>query len=497
MGLELDPRAPEPLFRQISRAIAGRIQSGALKPGTTLPGSRTLAAALAVHRNTVLAAYAELLAEGWAETSPARGTFVSRSLPVVRPKRFTARPALREAVPRRTGFDLRHRPEHRPTMPVAPGTLLMTGGVPDVRLLPIAELAQAYRHALRRDAPAALGYVSPWGHMRLREALAAQLSATRALAARPEDVLVTRGSQMALDLAARALLQPGDIVAVENPGYRYAWEVFRQHGAKVVPIPVDEGGLDVEALEALARRTPIRAVYTTPHHQYPTTVTLTAGRRIALLDLAARLRFAIVEDDYDHEFHYDGRPVLPLASADREGNVVYVGTLAKILAPGLRLGYLVAPPPLLERIAAQREHVDRCGDHVLESAVAQLLESGVVQRHVRRARRIYHARRDFLVRELRTELPDVLDFAVPGGGLALWAKVGRGVDIAAWVAGALERGVLIHGAGRYSFDGNAGRYVRLGFAALDETELRQAVRRLKEALPAQPRKPAGRRLAGG
>src|SRR5262245_62620003 len=172
------------------------------------------------------------------------------------------------------------------------------------------------------------------------------------MATHPDCLLVTRGSQMALSLTARALVRPGDVVAVEHPGYRPAWEAFRLAGAEVVPVPVDEHGLDIRALHKLISRREIRAVYVTPHHQFPTTVTLAAPRRMELLRLAAQRRFAIVEDDYDHEFHYGGRPVLPMASFDTEGVVVYIGTLSKVLALGLRLGFVAAPRDFVGRVMA-------------------------------------------------------------------------------------------------------------------------------------------------
>src|SRR5262249_52253572 len=280
----------------------------------------------------------------------------------------------------------------------------------------------------------------PRGHERLRAALASMVSTVRGLAAGPESVLVTRGSQMGLDLLARTLIAPGDVVAVEAFGYRPAWEALRLAGARLVPLPVDAGGLRIDALEDLAARERVRAVYVTPHHQYPTTAVLTPGRRLALLALARAQRIAIIEDDYDHEFHYDGRPVLPLASADDAGVVVYVGTLSKILAPGLRIGFVVAPAPLVDRLAAVRSFVDRQGDRAVERAVAELLEDGDVQRHARRVRRIYQGRRDALAEALGRELGTVISFAPPAGGMALWARVDPSVDPDAWAERALSKG---------------------------------------------------------
>jgi GntR family transcriptional regulator/MocR family aminotransferase len=481
LQLQIDSGSGDPLFLQISRAISADIQRGRLRPGARLPGSRTLAASLGVHRNTVIAAYAELASEGWIESSQASGTFVARALPTVRPRAFIRSPQQAGGRPARPGFELRGAvgPVDSPT---PAGAYQMSGGIPDVRLAPAAELARAYARVLRQDARAVLGYSGPHGHPRLRTALAAMLAAHRGLATEADDVLVTRGSQMALDLTARALVDTGDVVAVEALGYRYAWEALRRYGARLVPIPVDEQGLDVQALAELVDRTPIRAVCVTPHHHYPTMVTMSASRRVALLALAQRKGFAIIEDDYDHEFHYEGRPVLPLASADSAGVVVYIGSLSKILAPGVRLGYVVAPRALLDRLAAHRTFVDRQGDHAIELAVAHLLEDGTLQRCVRRTRRIYHARRDFLGAELQRRLGHVLSFRLPSGSMAIWAKVASEVDADAWVERALQRNVVIRAAKHFAFDNRSRPFVRIGFAAHDERELADAVRRLTAVL---------------
>jgi GntR family transcriptional regulator/MocR family aminotransferase len=311
------------------------------------------------------------------------------------------------------------------------------------------------------------------------------LAATRGRAAGPDDLLITRGSQMALYLVARALVAPGDVVAVESLGYVPARAAFRLAGARLVPLPLDEHGLDAGALETLARQGPVRAVYLTPHHQYPTTVTLSPGRRLQLLEVARAHRITVVEDDFDHEFHYDGRPVLPLASVDRAGVVVYVGTLSKILAPSLRLGYVVAPAPLLARLADLRSTIDTMGDPALEDAIAELVEDGEVQRHVRRVSRRYQSRRDALARCLRRDLPD-LSFAVPAGGVAFWARVLDGTDVDEWARRALERGVFFSPGRVFAFDERPLPFLRLGFACLTEDEIAEAVRRMAASRPPAP-----------
>lgn len=481
--LTIQADAEGPLFLRIAHAVAQDVRRGRLRPGARLPGSRALAESLGVHRNTVVAAYAELAAEGWVKTQGGGGTFVSDELPEPKPKAFSRGAPARPRVPGVLGFDLAPpiRPRFIPAL--RPGTIDITGGVPDLRLVPHAALARAYRRAMRRAGLRLLGYAESQanGHPELRAAIAAWVSRARGIAAGAESVIVTRGSQMAIDLAARALIVPGQVVAVEELGYLPAWGALERAGAVLMPVRVDAGGLDTAELARLCRRQPVRAVYVTPHHHYPTTVALAPSRRLELLELAARHRFAVLEDDYDHEFHYDGRPILPLASADRAGVVVYVGTLSKILAPGLRLGFAVAPPPLVERMAAERHLIDRQGDLVLEAAVAELMEDGELLQHVRRMRNQYRERRDALVDNLRKRLGSRVAFDVPRGGMALWAQA-PDIDVDAWQRRGLARGVWF-GVGRdYSFIGESRPCFRLGYAALEPPELDEAVRRMAAAL---------------
>lgn len=480
--IALESESETPLFLRIARAVMDDIRRGRLKPGAFLPSSRTLATSLNVHRNTVLAAYRELSAEGWIETTPARGTFVSASMPEMNAQRSGSK--LRPNIAPRVGFDLSARTiAAYPVRSIKRGEIEMSAGKPDVRLVPTELIARAYRRAARSTDKHLFDYGDARGDGHLRTSLSAMFGAVRGVVANADEVLITRGSQMALDVTARALLSPGDVVAVESLGYRPGWEALGQTGAKLVPIAVDEEGLSVDALEKLLERERIRAVYVTPHHQYPSTVLLSPARRLRLLELARVHRFAILEDDYDHEFHYDGRPVLPLASADRSGVVVYIGTLSKILAPGLRLGFVVAPTPLIERLATIRTFIDRQGDHAVERAIADLLEDGEVQRHARRMRRVYQERRDVMATALSKHLNGAVDFSVPSGGIAMWVHVAPDIDVDAWVERAAERGLYVHSPRRYAFDGRVRQNLRLSFAPLNEREIREGVGRLAAALP--------------
>ncbi len=476
-----------PIFLQVAIAITKDIRRGRLRPGAQLPSSRALARQLDVHRNTVLAAYGELIAEGWLVTSPARGTFVSEAIPEpgIQDKRLPAQGTT--DCPGTVGYAIRSAPTvHRPDMLPA-GCLDLGSSNPDLRAFPIEALGRAYRRALKQNYPHLLGYGDPEGHAGLREAIATMLSATRGLAATAANVLVTRGALMATMLVGRSIAGPGDVIAVEEVGYRPGWESLRQAGIRLVPIPVDRQGVRVSALRRFTDRNRLRAVYLTPHHQYPTTVTLPPGRRMELLDLAATRGFAIIEDDYDHEFHYDASPIMPLASLDRHGIVIYIGTLSKVLAPGLRIGYVVAPKALIEALAGHRSFVDACGDHVVEAAVAQLLNDGEVPRHVNRLRRIYRKRRDAMVEILQTQLGRDITFTPPSGGMAIWATTEMDVD--AWATSALSHGVSFHTGRRYAFDGKPAPCLRLSFASLSEQHLEEAVRRMTSAIPLARRAP--------
>ncbi len=468
-----------PLFVRLARELVDDIRRGRFSPGTRLPSSRQLAAQLGVHRNTVLAAIEELKSQGWVTSRRGAGCFVSRELP--------ERPSLAGTSVgpvRPFGAPLARLPwlgslQRSFDAPQAK-VLFLSAGTPDPRLVPVEALSRAWRRVVKRGGRRLLEYGHPAGHEGLRAALAHWVASLRGVAARAENVLVTRGSQMALDVCARALVRPGDVVAVEALGYRPAWDALRLAGATLVPVPVDREGLRVDVLAGLGA---LRAVYTTPHHQYPTTVTMSAARRLELLALAKRRRFVILEDDYDHEFHYEGRPVLPLAAADQAGLVVYLGTLSKVLAPGLRLGFVVAPADFVARLVALRSVMDRQGDHPMEAAVAELIEDGELQRHIRKMRVAYAARRGALVTGLSTHLGDALEFDVPKGGISVWARW-RGARAAfdAWVRASLASGVAVTTGAHYAFAGAAPCAVRLVFSRHSPAELTRAAQVLGASL---------------
>jgi GntR family transcriptional regulator/MocR family aminotransferase len=475
----LDASREQPLFLQLASAVAAEIRCGRLKPGDPLPGSRELAEHLGINRNTVVAGYGELAAEGLVSTRVGGGTFVCT--PMIR---SVASPSRRELSSDGPTYALaRPLPSSQAALrPASSDALTLAISMPDVRLFPARILARAFRRAIGPRSRAALGYTDPCGHMRLRRELAAMLARSRALAVTPDNLMVTRSIEQAIDLVARTLLAPGDVVAVEAYGYPPAWNVLRLAGAQLVPLPLDDDGLDVGALEALLAQRSIRAVFLTPHHQFPTTSVMSAQRRARVAELALQHRFAIIEDDYDHEFHYAGKPVLPIAAGIGQANTVYVGSLANLLAPGMSTAFVVAPPPVFERLRSLREASDARGDVAMECALAELFEDGELLRHMRRMRRTYLARRDIFAAALRHHLGGALSFRIPDGGMALWVRVDESIDVPGWQRAGEREGVLFSSAQRYDFAQSDHQCMRLGFSYLDERELPEAVRRMARAL---------------
>ena len=474
----LDRHAGSPLTQQLTGAFIALIRQGLLPAGARLPGARTLAAQLGVHRQTVTVAYEELGAQGWVEQAPAKAAVVSQHIPEVRPRPLAAPGPARVAA--RAGFGFVRTAALITTTPPAQ-PLTLDSGLPDARLAPLDALARNYRRISRRAAGRGLlGYTGANGSLRLRQQLAVYLRDTRGVPARAEHLFTTRGSIMAMHLLAQLLLRPGDAVAVGQRSYAAADLLFQQRGARLHRVAVDAQGLVVDELAALCQRQPLRLLYLTPHHHYPTTVTLSAARRVQLLELAEQHDFIILEDDYDFDFHYAGRPILPLASADRQGRVLYVGSLSKSLAPAIRVGYVVAPPDVVQELGYLRRLVDQQGDALLEEAVAELFAEGEMLRHLKRARKLYQQRRDVFCQLLREQLPTRLSFAVPAGGLAVWARFADGIDLPQLAGRCAQAGLGISDGQPYCLPEEPGGYLRLGFASSTPAELARSVAILRQ-----------------
>ncbi len=480
--IRLDRQSATLLSTQIANTLIRLIRQGLLPANTRLPGSRAMAELLGVHRKTIIAAFDELAAQGWINQRPAQGTFVSSELPDVAPRPL-ATPAATGGLAAKTGYSFRNR--ERLTLPVLKNTgmLMFDDGFPDVRLAPTEQLARNYRNILRRGfQQRLLGYADTNGDLFFRQQLARYLHDSRGIPASPEHIFTTRGSVMAIYLLAQILLQLNDTVVVGKPNYRSANLIFAERGADLQHLPVDSQGLDMDALEQLCRQRPVRMVFVTPHHHHPTTVTLSAERRIRLLQLAEQFGFIILEDDYDYDFHYASSPILPLASADAAGMVVYIGSFTKSIAPAFRVGYIVAPPNLIEALGYYRRIIDRQGDTVLEQAIAEMLAEGDIQRHLKKAWKIYQHRRDVCCRLLRDHLGEAVSFTVPDGGLAVWARFDDAIDLPELAARCYRQGLIIGNGRFYQPDEPVVHHTRMGFASSTPEEMEQGTRIIQKVL---------------
>lgn len=465
-----------PLYLQIVHALIHEIQRGRLVPGTYLPSSRELARTLKVNRKTIVLAYEDLVAQGWLESRGTRGTMVAGSLPE---QPLAAQPHVAPAdLP---DFQFR-RPAEPPFVLSGSSWLTLDEGTPDCRLFPVETLARAYRDAIGRARRwNRLRYGDPRGSAILRQCIVDMLSAQRGLAATPDHVCITRGSQNAIALAARVLVSPGDTVLMEELTYTPAAHAFVAAGARVVGVPVDADGVDVAAVERACRRGRVCAIFLTPHHHFPTTVALRPDRRLRLLDLARQFGFAIIEDDYDHEYHFESQPLLPIASY-APGHVIYIGSLSKLTLPALRIGYVVAPARVIDAIAGQVMDTDRQGNILTEEAVAELIDAGELRRHARKTSLVYARRRDAFAALLRDRLGGACDFAVPDGGLAFWLDVRDPAALDRVDRDAARLKLRLAPSTSYAVDGSARRGLRLGFASVDEGEAAEAIDRLATAM---------------
>jgi len=473
----IDPARRVPIYLQIAEALIRDIESGRLPTGAFLPSSRDLAARLGINRKTVMLAYEDLIAQGWLESAGTRGTMVSCLLPGMAHRNETAAEG---EPPVTAAFGFAPTPLRPLAIPEGDG-LKLDEGTPDGRLLPADLMARAYRSAIQRASRHnRLLYRDPRGSDLLREGVAAMLRSERGLRVTARNICITRGSQNAIFLAAQILLQPGDAVAVEELTYEPAVAAFRACSAEIVPVRLDGEGVDVGDLERICRCRPIRAIFLTPHHQFPTTVALRPERRLRVLDLARRYDFAIIEDDYDHEFYFASQPLLPMA-AYAPAQVIYAGSLSKLLLPALRIGYIAAPEAVIDAIAHRVSLTDGMGNILTEDAAAELIDSGELRRHARKALRTYAGRREAFAAAVDAELGGLVEYRMPRGGLAFWLHFRDPADLDRLERRAPATGLRFASSRSYAASDTVESGLRLGFASMTPHEAQRALRLIREA----------------
>jgi GntR family transcriptional regulator/MocR family aminotransferase len=394
--ISVDRRVRKPLHQQIYDSFRARIIRRELRAGELVPSSRSLARELRVSRLPVLNAYAQLLAEAYFESRVGSGTFVATSLPAQH-RSLGVATARTDNSMRRISSRAAAMPRYE--HPVWAGNLgPFQIGQPDLHLFPMDIWSKLIARYSRRVQVKGLQYGNPMGLPELRETIAVYLRTARGVHCEADRIMIVSGSQQALDLTARVILDPGAAVWVEEPGYWLTHYVLRATACRSVPVPVDAEGLNVDAGIKLNRKA--RAAFVAPSHQYPLGVTMSATRRLQLLEWAQRGGAWIVEDDYDSEYRYNSKPIASLQGMDHQDRVIYIGTFSKVMFPALRLGYVVIPPDLVERFAAMRQSMDLCPSHIPQAVMLEFIREGHFARHIRRMRPMYAERRDVLVTEL-------------------------------------------------------------------------------------------------
>ncbi len=482
-ALTLDPASSTPLFRQLYEAIKHAILSAQIGPGVQLPPTRELALMLHISRQTVLNAYAQLMAEGYLAGVTGKGTFVSEHLSIAEQPAN----ALRSAQPLRP---LSTRGQYFTNTQVRLNThdrqsRAFRVGMPGIDLFPFDIWARLEARRWRRPS-VQLGYGDPAGHAPLRELLAAYLRASRGVHCVPDQVIITSGSQQALFLIASLLLSPNDAAWTEMPGYPGTSAALHAVGARVCPVPVDIEGMQVDI--GAASYPEAKLAYVTPSHQYPLGVTMSLQRRLELLSWAASNKMWIVEDEYDSEYRYTGPPIASLQSLDRADCVLYVGTLSKVLFPALRLGYLVVPPALTDAFTRCKAAIDRHAPTMSQVVLADFIAEGHFTRHIKRTRDMYAERRAALLEAIDTDLADSLLLGPTDAGFHVTAALKRQVDDRQVAQTALQNGIEVRALSTfYDLAGPIAMTpppsgLLLGFAAVPATQLRQSAKILASIL---------------
>jgi GntR family transcriptional regulator/MocR family aminotransferase len=499
-GIELDRR--QGLSRQLYQALRVRVLDGRLASGTRLPASRDLAAALSISRNSVVRAYDQLYAEGFIEGRVGDGTYVaqlpqaalpvkklstkvstgfSTGLPTALSTNWLDLPVVSSSKVIHSSALGRVEKNHLALPPSGPPRAFRVG-VPAFDLFPFEVWAKLNAAFWRKPDLQQLCYGNPAGDERLRGLIAAYLRSSRGMQCTAEQIVITSGAQQGISLCAQLLVEPGDGVGIENPGYRAAGHAFAVAGARLHGVPVDEEGIDCNTLAQLSD---CRLAYVTPSHQYPTGVVMSLARRLDLLAWAERNQGWIIEDDYDGEYRYSGAPLAPLAALDRHGRVLYVGTFGKVAFPALRLGYLVLPPGLVEAFAQRRAVDVRHSEVSTQAVMAEFMAAGHFQRHIRRMRRAALSRRNCLLAHWPTNIEGVGSVPSVAAGLHLTVPVSSVARERELIDQAESVGVEVNGLSSYwlpdsqtPLDQRAG--LVLGFAAVPEPAIEAALARLRK-----------------
>lgn len=481
MRIPLDHESETPLYQQIYTYLRQNILTGSLAPETRLPASRQFAQDLGVNRITIESAYSELESDGLIFSRVGSGTYVMKQNPL--PNLPKADPDLpwpiwQQDIQEMNAKNVRVSPEAMLKTAGHPHPISFAGGVGDSYLFPLEDFSRVIRNIIHRDGMASLGYGEYNGYGPLRSTIA-QVLANQGVSTRPENILVTGGSQQALSFVSQVLLKPGDTILVESPTYPGALDLFRAQRLKIVGVPVDAQGMQVEKLETLLQQYHPRLIYTIPNFQNPTGSCLSNQRRRLLINLADRYNVPILEDDFVGDLRYEGRPQPALKSLDPGGRVIYTGTFSKMLMPGLRVGYLVADGPVYTSLVDCKRANDLSTSSLLQRALEAYVTVGRYQAHLRRSCAIYRKRRDAMQQAIRRYLPPETHTILPQGGLYFWVRLPQSLSSTELLARACEEGVAFAPGEMFFPDGaDCGCYMRLNFVMCTPEDIDEGLRRL-------------------
>jgi len=487
MIVDLDRNDPTPLYLQIRNRLTELIHAGLLAPGEKLPSTRDLAGSIGVNRNTVISAYEELEVEGLVMSHVGRGTSVRVRAPVgaagaqvQRPERMQVEALLsttwRSAYPRLPAGTEQFLEAAEPQ-----GTISFASHDPELSLFPVKEFAGCMQSAMRKYGGDLLAAGPARGFAPLLEYLPGFL-ARRGIQCTDREIMIVNGIQQALSIVGRLFVDPGDTVIMENLSYPGALGVFRTLQASCVGIPIDDDGIRVDFAETVLSRRSAKLIYTIPTYHNPTGAVLSLERRERLLDLARKHQVVIVEDDYVHELSFDGREVLPLKARDAQDSVIYLGSFSEILCPGIRLSWIVAPSPIIDRLLLIRQFADLYSNRILQGALLEFCQKGLLDRHLKRKQAVYRKRRDRMAEAMKTYFPSEAKWKKPRGGLFQWVDLPRSIDALSLLLKTRERGVTFAPDRLFSVEEWERAGLRLGFAGVDEEMIEKGIGILGDAL---------------
>ena len=479
--IHFDKSTSQPVYIQVSQQIINAIQRNYLTKGTILPGTRILAKLLNIHRNTAVAIYEELASQGWVEIIPNKGTFVLEpELKTAKIKATSQNINQAYNYAKTTGFPFQKSFHLASTNEFTNAKYSINDGKPDLRLHPIHEFTRWYSAAMKRKT-----LVKKWNKLDessnslFQTQLCNFLNATRGFHINPKNLISTRSTEMSLYIVSQLLIKQNDVVLVGHLSNYVANMIFQQVGATIKTIPVDADGLDIEYIKKHFIKGSIRCVYICAHRDYPTGVKLSVERRLALLELAKKYGFAIIEDDYDYDFQFDGSAMLPMASADSSGMIIYLGKLGQSLFPSFQTGFVVAPENLISEAKNYLQLLDKQGDLTQEQMLSELINEGEIHRLMKKNIVIYKERRDCLSNLLSQNFSDSAKWNIPAGGLAIWLQFHSKISLVKLVDEAAKKDLFLPKTILYQDKNTCA--IRFGFGHLDKDELKIVITKLKEA----------------